>query len=138
MVLRPVEVLAAQQSERPGSGVVEQVRATLAYGPVLADHYHGFHQPEHMDRQELRIVCERGDLRLHEWVPTRVDVHFLGRNSEAEAIAEALPAVAARSRSSTPSPIKHRFEEDRVDGEFRLSGNAGMDKDALYGYVCAS
>ncbi|CAN5622033.1 hypothetical protein BH11ARM2_BH11ARM2_20330 [soil metagenome] len=131
----PVEVLAAQQSERPGSHVIEAVRATLAYGPVLADHYHGFHQPKVMDRQELRIVCERGDLRLHEWVPTRVDIHFLGRTSEAEEIALLLPAFRSRSSQSANSPIKHRFQETEIDGEYRIEGAAGMNKDALYGHV---
>ncbi|RYG46585.1 Gfo/Idh/MocA family oxidoreductase [bacterium] len=131
----PVEVLAAQQSERPGSGVIEAVRATLSYGPVLADHYHGFHQPEHMDRQEMRIVCERGDLRLHEWVPTKMEATLLGTQAEADALAGHLPAVSARSKKGAKSPIKHRFQETTIDGEYRIAGNAGMDKDALYGHV---
>ncbi|RYG37699.1 Gfo/Idh/MocA family oxidoreductase [bacterium] len=131
----PATVLAAQQSERPGSGVIEAVRATLSYGPVLADHYHGFHQPQHLDRQELRIVCERGDLRLHEWVPTKLEVDFLGTQELAEAVATRLPRVTARSESSSESPIRHRFETTEVNGRFKIEGNAGMDKDALYGHV---
>ena len=30
-----------------------------------------------MDRQELRLVFERGDVTLYDWVPTRARIHAL-------------------------------------------------------------
>ena len=48
----------------------------LRYGDdALVNFYHGFHQTGRMDRQELRLVFERGDLTLFDWVPTRARVH---------------------------------------------------------------
>jgi len=37
--------------------------------------YHGFTQPGRMDRQEFRLLFERGDVCLQEWVPVRAQIH---------------------------------------------------------------
>ena len=71
--LGPGTVVAAQRGIRPGSSppIEEQVQCTVRYGPtVLVNFYHGFHQTGRMDRQELRLVFERGDVTLYDWVPT--------------------------------------------------------------------
>ncbi len=68
-------VESAQVGVRPGSTIEEQVQCTVRYGgTALVNFYHGFHQPGRMDRQELRLVFERGDLTLHDWVPTRARI----------------------------------------------------------------
>lgn len=69
---------AAQVGIRPGTSIEEHVHATARYGETaLVDFYHGFHQAGRMDRQELRLVFERGDLTLYDWVPTRARIHAL-------------------------------------------------------------
>jgi predicted dehydrogenase len=68
-------VASAQVGVRPGTAIEEQVQCTIRYGDaVLVNFYHGFHQPGRMDRQELRLVFERGDITLHDWVPTRARI----------------------------------------------------------------
>ena len=37
----------------------------------MVNFYHGFTQPARMDRQEFRLLFERGDVTLEEWVPIR-------------------------------------------------------------------
>ena len=70
--LGPGRVVAAQRSLRPGSGIEEQVNCTVSYSNgARANFYHGFTQPSRMDRQEFRLLFERGDVTLEEWVPTR-------------------------------------------------------------------
>ena len=65
-------VEAAQVGVGPVPTIEEHVHCTLRYGETaLVNFYHGFHQAGRMDRQELRLVFERGDVTLHEWVPTR-------------------------------------------------------------------
>jgi predicted dehydrogenase len=59
---------------RPGSGVEEQVYCTARYGEVPVNFYHGFTQAGRMDRQELRLLFERGDVTLEEWIPTQAVV----------------------------------------------------------------
>ena len=66
---------AAQVGIRPGTTIEEQVQCTVRYGDaVLVNFYHGFHQVGRMDRQELRLVFERGDVTLYDWVPTRARI----------------------------------------------------------------
>jgi predicted dehydrogenase len=76
--LGPGTVVAAQRSLRLESGVEEQVQCTVRYGEsAFVNFYHGFHQPGRLDRQELRLVFERGDVTLFEWVPTRMHIHAI-------------------------------------------------------------
>src|SRR4029079_8279927 len=65
------EVVSAQASRRPGTNIEDQVQCSVRYGEAVhINFYHGFTQTGRMDRQELRLVFERGDLLLHGWVPT--------------------------------------------------------------------
>lgn len=71
-------VEAAQRGLRPGSGVEEQVQCDVRYsGDRLVHFYHGFHQTGRMDRQELRLVFERGDVTLYEWIPSSYRIHAI-------------------------------------------------------------
>ncbi len=72
--LGPGRVESAGRVLRPGSGIEEQVHCTARYGTVPVNFYHGFTQAGRMDRQELRILFERGDVSLHEWIPTQAIV----------------------------------------------------------------
>ncbi len=57
--------------------VEEQVVCTCRYGGVLFHYEHGFHQPSRMDRQEMRLVFERGEVRIFDWVPTHGELRGL-------------------------------------------------------------
>ena len=87
--LGPGRVEAAQVGIRPGSPIEEHVQAQARYGEsVLVSFYHGFHQPGRMDRQDLRLVFERGDLTLHDWVPTRGRIHAMVDEAQTRALVE--------------------------------------------------
>lgn len=74
--LGPGRVVAAQRTRRPGSGIEEQVQCTVRYRDgIHVNFYHGFTQPARMDRQEFRLLFERGDVTLEEWVPVRARIH---------------------------------------------------------------
>ncbi len=74
----PAEVLSSVRVTRAESAVEEQVRCTLAYpGGVVADMYHGFHQPTALDRTQIRLLFERGDITLDGWIPTAVRIEAL-------------------------------------------------------------
>jgi predicted dehydrogenase len=73
--LGPGNVVAAQRTTRPGSGIEEQVQCSVRYHDgMMVNFYHGFTQPARMDRQEFRLLFERGDVTLEEWVPIRARV----------------------------------------------------------------
>jgi hypothetical protein len=44
-----------------------------------------------MDRQELRLVFERGDVQLEEWIPVRARIHGLVDEADTRALCELFP-----------------------------------------------
>ena len=92
--LGPGRVEAAQVGVRPGTGIEEHVHCTVRYGATaLVDFYHGFHQTGRMDRQELRLVFERGDVTLFDWVPTRVRIHALVDERQTRELCDLFPGA---------------------------------------------
>jgi predicted dehydrogenase len=68
--LGPGQVVAAQRVLRPGTDIEEQVNCTVRHRDgALVNFYHGFTQPNRMDRQSFRLLFEKGDVSLQEWVP---------------------------------------------------------------------
>jgi hypothetical protein len=92
--LGPGRVEAAQAGVRPGTAIEEHVNATARYGDAaLVNFYHGFHQTGRMDRQQLRLVFERGDVTLYDWVPTRARVHALVDEGQTRALCDLFPGA---------------------------------------------
>jgi predicted dehydrogenase len=72
------QVVAADRALRPGTQIEEQVNCTVRYsGGAVVNFYHGFTQPGRMDRQEFRLLFERGDVTLEEWVPIRARIRAI-------------------------------------------------------------
>lgn len=87
-------VVAAQRTLRPGTQIEEQVHCTVRYGDTtLVNFYHGFHQPGRLDRQEFRLVFERGDVSLYEWVPCRVRIHAVADEKNTRELCELFPGA---------------------------------------------
>jgi predicted dehydrogenase len=92
--LGPGTVEAAQVARRPGTSIEDQVQCTVRYrDDVLVNFYHGFTQPGRMDRQEMRLVFERGDVRLEEWVPTRATIHAVLDEANTRVLCELFPGA---------------------------------------------
>jgi predicted dehydrogenase len=87
------ELVSAQASRR-SDGREDQVQCTVRYpGGAHFNFYHGFHQPARLDRQELRLVFERGDMVLHGWVPTSVRIHAVANESQMRELTELFPGA---------------------------------------------
>ncbi len=83
---------AAQVGIRPGTKIEEQVQCTIRYGQsVLVNFFHGFQQVGRMDRQQLRLVFERGDITLYDWVPTHLHIKALVDEEQTRRLCEILP-----------------------------------------------
>ena len=92
--LGPGRVEAAQVCLRPGTTIEDQVQCTVRYGNgVLVNFYHGFTQAGRMDRQELRLVFERGDVKLDEWVPVRATIHAIVDEADTRTLCELFPGA---------------------------------------------
>ena len=92
--LGPGKVEAAQICVRPGTIIEDQVQCTVRYSNgVLVSFYHGFTQLGRMDRQELRLVFERGDIRLDGWIPMRATVHAVADEADTRTLCELFPGA---------------------------------------------
>ena len=153
-------VVSAARSVRPaddGPGVEEQVSCTCRYpanghaGParapragIVADRHagilfhfeHGFHQPSRLDRQELRLVFERGEVRLFDWVPTRGEVRALVDDEAAAALAAMLPRAEVRvvdRYAGAGRRVRGRFRDFEAAALVEIGFSLGMDKLQVYG-----
>jgi predicted dehydrogenase len=139
--LGPGRVEAAQVGLRPGTAIEEHAHATVRYGEALVNFYHGFHQAGRMDRQELRLVFERGDVTLFDWVPTRARVHALVDERQTRALCDLFPGArldVAASYGGNDRACRGRGKA--IDGYqiIDLSLGDGQAKSPLYGRLLRS
>jgi len=131
-------VVAAQETRRPGTDIVEQAACTVMYGDVPVNFYHGFHQPARMDRQEMRIVCERGSIALDEWVPTRVRIDAIADKETLGELFDLAPGPepeVVEEYQGEARKCSGRHKQIEVDGRYRVTLEAGIGKQELYGEV---
>ncbi|MCG8511182.1 MAG: Gfo/Idh/MocA family oxidoreductase, partial [Rhodospirillales bacterium] len=141
------EVVAAQQVARPGAQrekpLIEQVQCTVRYaaGP-LVNFFHGFTQAERMDRQEMRLLFERGSVRLFEWMPTELEIDCIADDATLAAIHGQLSGMLSNVQveqvaryEGDACHVTSRHKSYHVDGRFILRADVGMSKGDLYGHV---
>ena len=140
--LGPGRVEAAQVGVRPGTVIEEHVHATVRYGDAaLVNFYHGFHQAGRMDRQELRLVFERGDVTLYDWVPTRARIHALVDERQTRDLCDLFAGArleVAASYSGTDRACRGRGTEIDAYQLIDLSVGDGQAKLPLYGWLLRS
>lgn len=133
-------VEAAQAATRPGADHMEdQVQCTVRYGDsVLVNFYHGFHQPKIMDRQEMRLVFERGDVRLYGWVPTRVEIEALLDDHLARHLQDIFPQASVQVLDrfeGNGSRFEGRHKQFHATQHLRLKAGGDVEKEDLYGEI---
>lgn len=133
--LGPGKVVAAQVCKRGETGIEDQVNATVRYGEATVNFYHGFTQPSRMDRQETRLLFERGDLTLYEWVPTRLRLNAVAD----EATTRALMNLFEGGRlditgvySGKDRAIRGRHQDFEVHQKIQI--NAGFEDHKMHIY----
>lgn len=130
------EMLAAQATRREGTGFQDQVQCTVQYeGGVLFDFYHGFHQPGRLDRQELRLVFERGDVTLFGWIPTSVRVHGVADESGMRSLCDLFSGARVdvmATYSNTDRLCSGHGRQYDVYQHFELYWGEGRNKLAIY------
>jgi hypothetical protein len=121
------------------------VRCTTRHTPspghtVLIEQYHGFHQSERMDRQELRLVCERGDLLLRGWLSESIEIDALLDAAGAERLKTMLADYGVSTSSQTfggqsPESIEARHKAWAAEGRYKITAKLPYPKPQLYGNV---
>ncbi len=135
-------IVAAQQTHRPHADLIDQIQCTARYPrhhDITVNFYHGFTQPGCMDRQELRLLFERGAITLHEWVPTRIDIDGLADRATLDALVDLLhdPRVEMLADFAGRT-LQGRHQPIHAAARYRLTAGVGMDKPQLYQHVVRS
>jgi predicted dehydrogenase len=135
--LGPGKVVAAQRTLRPGSNIEEQVNCTVSYRDgALVNFYHGFTQASRLDRQEFRLLFERGDLRLEEWVPVRAHIHALVDEKDTRTLMELFEGArldTTRIYGGKERAVRARHKAWDVYQVINLSCGVDHDKMTRYG-----
>jgi predicted dehydrogenase len=134
--LGPGEVVSAQVSTRALDHCEDQVQCSVRYRDgVHFNFYHGFHQPGRLDRQELQIVFERGDIAMYGWVPTSVRIHGIADESNMRRLCEIFPGARVDARTTYSGRdrecIGHGRQHD-VYQQFDLYWGEGRQKMSVY------
>ena len=136
------QVVAAQQISRPGAPLIEQVHCTVQYPQgVLVNFYHGFTQAQRMDRQEMRLLFERGTVRLFEWVPTSLEIDCIADHATIDKLEAMLPHCHANPLAmyaGDQRQVTSRHKRYEVDGRYLIRAEVGMTKPELYGHILKS
>ncbi|MEX0611680.1 MAG: Gfo/Idh/MocA family oxidoreductase [Pirellulales bacterium] len=134
--LGPGEVVAAQASVRAGSQCEDQVQCAVRYANnVHFNFYHGFHQPGRLDRQELRLIFERGDILLQGWVPTSVRIHAVADEAQTRQLTDFFPGAridAVTTYSTRDRPFYSHGREHDVYQQFELHWGEWRQKMPVY------
>lgn len=130
-------VVAAQRVLRPESRIEEQVQAIVKYeNDILVNFYHGFTQPGRLDRQELRIVFEHGDITLEEWVPTRLTLRGIVNEEQTQQLLDLFPGARLNISASYGGPDRQqrgRHKDIEAFQKIELHFGDETNKQHLYG-----
>jgi predicted dehydrogenase len=136
------QVEAAQVGVRPGTTFEEQVHGTVRYGDgALVNFYHGFHQAGRLDRQELRLVFERGDVTLYDWVPNRARIHAVADERQTRDLCDLFPGArldVTASYAGKDRACRGRGKEIDAYQMIEVSFGDGQAKSRLYGRLLRS
>ena len=109
------EVVSALEIRREAipTNIFDRVQTSIIYKKGVVNFYHGFDQPKILDRQEMRLQFERGDITLYGWVPIKIKIHGVVSNEVLEIFKIIL---------DNPSIIYHNGDDQKtniVKGKFR-------------------
>ncbi|MBA3648907.1 MAG: Gfo/Idh/MocA family oxidoreductase [Chitinophagales bacterium] len=129
-------ILNAIQLGRPAAekNIIDRVQATVLYKEGFVNFYHGFDQPKILDRQEMRLQFERGEITLYEWVPTKMTLHGLLLKEQLEKLSEVLKLsiIYHNNGRDDNKKIKGRFSEIIYDSHVTIKYNDVLNKEDRY------
>jgi predicted dehydrogenase len=128
------DVVSALSSRR-SDGCEDQVQCTVRYpGGANVNFYHGFHQPGRLDRQELRLVFERGDVLLQGWVPTSARITALTNESQTRELTELLPGARVDVQATYQQHDREFYSHGHTHDAYQQMELhwEGQEKQALY------
>ena len=139
-VIKRPSVDSPGSQDRASDRLEDQVQAIVEYGDdetgrKLVNFYHGFTQTGRMDRQEMRLVFERGDITLHEWVPTRMVMRCIVDEETTRALMDLFPAAQLNVTANIGGKdrtVRGRHKEFDAYQQIELRFGFGDEKQHIY------
>jgi hypothetical protein len=103
--------------------------------------YHGFDQPKVLDRQEMRLQFERGDLSLFEWVPVKLRLQGLLQREQLEKLKKMMPDGLITQNGKIPGEsqkVRGRFQDLNYDQHVTLEHGNSAEKQNRYQQLLVS
>ena len=129
-------VLNALQLRRPGIEIkiIDRVQATVVYDGAIVNFYHGFDQPEILDRQELRLQFERGELTLFGWIPVKMRLHGLLKKQQLENLQQLVGdfKIVSHNRPQESEKVRGRFSDVVFDDHVTIEIGDILEKQDCY------
>jgi hypothetical protein len=131
------EVISAQRTMRPGTEIEEQASCVVRYqGGGLVNFYHGFTQTSRMDRQEFRLLFERGDVTLEEWVPVRARIRAVVDEEQTRFLMDLFPGArldVTAAYSGKDRAVSGRHKALDIFQKIEITYDPGTEKLHCYG-----
>jgi predicted dehydrogenase len=118
-------VTAAGTVRRPDTKIVDQAFCQVRYGRrASGSFYHGFHQADALDRQEVRLIFERGEIVLRGWIQSEFHLQACVDAAVRAQLSEILREVDAAAAAEV---------QEKSGGILCCSWSSPLDRQALYG-----
>ncbi|MGN6531126.1 MAG: Gfo/Idh/MocA family protein, partial [Ginsengibacter sp.] len=115
--------------------IIDRVQATVMYKDGTVNFYHGFDQPKMLDRQEMRLLFEHGEITMYEWIPVKMKLHGLLTDKQLKYI----QYITGESKliyngdvKTRDKKVTGRFKEIIFDKETTLESGNETDKQKTY------
>ncbi len=118
----------------PQKKITDRVHATVMYKDGLVNFYHGFDQPKILDRQELRLLFEKGEITLYEWIPVKMKLHGLVSDEQIKALKEIIGecSICYHDKKQCDQKAKGRFTDIVFDHEITIESGDSKEKQSRY------
>ena len=131
------KVVSALQLQRPhvANKIIDRVQATVLYNKGIVNFYHGFDQPKILDRQEMRLQFERGEITLYGWVPVEMKLHALLKKEQLNTIKSMLhnfSIITENENGNENKKVKGRFNDIIYNEEVTIEYGNIADKSNRY------
>lgn len=120
----------ARESATPP--VTDRVQAVVLYSNNPVNFFHGFNQPKVLDRQELRLQFDRGDITLYEWVPVKIRMHGLFTKDQFEKISHHFPSASIEVTETPTGHVTGKFKAIPFDAMMTITSGDIKDKMERY------
>jgi predicted dehydrogenase len=137
-------LLSSLEVKRKGTPIenkaADRVQAIVQYGTGIVNFYHAFDQPNRMDRQEIRLVFEKGSFSLFDWVPTRFKIEAIVTSEDLEklqAISSLINISILEKYNGIDRIATGRFKPIETDFKVELT-YSGDSKTTIYQQLLSS